>query len=163
MPQSTWQAITDRIVAQLGTITGIGRVWNRTRLGFDESSILGFATDEIGGEQKLRLWMVHLEVPAASKWSEAGGHAQWDRNAVIEGFLQVEDEDTSELAAIALGESVIRTLNTDVRTTRLGETVLWGGPATFPNGHRPGQATQFAFVVCHYVVVHLPVHTLESP
>jgi len=163
MPQSTWQAITDRIVAQMVTVTGIGRVWNRSRLMFDEASLLEHATDEIGGERKLRMWTVHLESPANSAWSDSGGNAQWDRMAVIEGFLQMEADDDPELKAVALGEAVIRVLNTDVRTTKLGGTVLWGGPATFPSGHHPGAATQYAFIVCHNVVVHLPLHTVESP
>lgn len=163
MPQSSWQAITDRIVAQMATITGIGRVWNRTRLLFDEASILEHATDEIGGERRLRMWRVGLEVPRASTWSESGGHAQWNRQALIEGYLQVEPEDQSELLAITLGESVIRTLNTDLRATKLGGTILWGGPATFPPGVRPGEARDFAFIVAHYIRVDVPLFTLESP
>lgn len=163
MTQSSWTAISNRIVAQLATIANIGRVHPRARLLTDMEQLLDESTVELGGERKLRMWMVHLEIARRSTWQDQGGNAEWDRLAVIEGFLQVEDENDSERTAIALGESVIRVLNTDVRATKLGGTVLWGGPASFPQAPRPAEVRQWGPVVAHYVRVELPLSTIESP
>jgi hypothetical protein len=159
--QSNWTAISDRIVSQLETIANIGRVHPRARLLRTAEDILEQAATELGGVQVLRMWQVHLETPDPSFWADQGGHAQWNRMAVIEGFLQLEDDNDSERNAIAFGEQVIRLLNTDVRTTRLGGTVLFGGPATFVQ--RPAEVRAFGFVICHYIRIHLPLSTTESP
>jgi hypothetical protein len=161
MPQSTWTAISDRIVNRIATVANVGRVYSRARVLRTADDIVEHAALELGGVQTLRMWMVHLETPERSSWADQGGHAQWNRVAVIEGFLQLEDSNDSERTSIALGEQIIRVLNTDVRTTKLGATVLFGGPATFFG--RPGEIRAFGFVVAHYVVVQLPLSTVESP
>ncbi|MGQ0671237.1 MAG: hypothetical protein ACT4PO_16515 [Actinomycetota bacterium] len=160
MAQTTWQAIADRIVNRLGTVANIGRVYNRTRLVGSQKDIEEIATSEVGGEDRLRVWMVHLEAPAKGASWEASGTAQWNRLAVIEGFLQLEDEASSEHQAIALGELVIRALNTDVWNTRLNSTVQGGGPAAFAG--RAGEPRFFGFVVAHYVRIELPLFTIET-
>jgi hypothetical protein len=160
VPQSSWTAASDRIVAQIKTVTNVGRVYGRARLLRTKDDIVEHAALELGGKKTLRMWMVHLETPERSFWADQGGHAQWDRLAVIEGFLQLEDKNDSERTAIAIGEQIIRTLNTDVRT-KLGGTVLFGGPATFVG--RPGEIRAFGFVVAHYCRIDLPLSATESP
>jgi hypothetical protein len=163
MPQSSWTAISDRIVARIKTVANVGRVHSRARLLRTADDITEHAALELGGVQVLRMWMLHLETPQRAFWADQGGHTQWDRMAVVEGFLQVEDENDSERTAIALGEQIIRVLNTDARTTRLGGTVLAAGPATFAPSPRPGEIRAFGFVVCHYIRLELPMFTTESP
>jgi hypothetical protein len=160
MTQSSWQAIVDRVVELLTPIPDIGLVYDRLRLVMTKDDVDKVFT-VVSGEDRLRAWMVHLETGRSSSWQEAGGSVDWNRRAVIEGFLQYEDEGASELAAVALGETIIRTLNADVRETKLGGTVLWGGPADFVG--RPGEPRSFAFVFCSYVSISLPLFTIESP
>lgn len=162
MTQSSWSAISDRIAAQMATITNIGRVWRYTRVVTDEGTFADVMTAELGDERRLRAWMIHPEVARVNTWAEQSGTTQFNRTAVIEGFFQVEDDADSERVAVGFGEAVIRVLNTDVRTTRLGATVLSGGPATFPSGHRPGEPRVFAFVLAHYVRVELPLWSLDT-
>jgi len=160
---STWAAICDRVVAQLNTIANIGKVHDHTRLITSTDDFVAAMTTDVGGEQKIRAWMIHEEIPKVATWEDQGGNAAWDRLVVCEGFLQLEDASSSERTAIALAELVIRALNTDVRTTKLGGTVLSGGPAGFPNGHRPGEPRIWGPLVCNYIRVDLPVFTIESP
>ncbi|MFL5736660.1 MAG: hypothetical protein ACJ76P_04905 [Actinomycetota bacterium] len=160
MTQSSWEAIVARIVDRMKTIPDIGLVYDRVRLVTTQDDVDKVFTT-ISGETRLRAWMVHLETGRSSTWQEAGGSADWNRRAVIEGFLQYEDATSSANTAIGLGESVIRTLNSDLRATKLGGTILGGGPADFV-GH-PAEPRTFGFVLASYVSISCPLMTIESP
>lgn len=157
MAQSSWSAVVARLKAQLETITGIGRVHDRLRLAANEERFNELALSEIGGEDRARMWMIRLERMETS-FADASGSLQWNRVALIEGFLQIEDANSSEHTATALAESICRTLAADLQATKLGATVLSGGPP----GIMVNEPRIFVFVPCHYVRIEMPVLSIEQ-
>ena len=153
---STWEAIVARIVAQMNTITDIGRVHDSIRLTFDTEGWVGTSVATIGGEKKARVWMVRLEANDTKRADQSS--MQWNQRAVIEGYLQVEADGAGEKTAIALSEQIIRTLAADLWSTRLNNTVLTGKPPKLED-NRP---QFFGFVGAHYVRLVMELTTIEQ-
>ncbi|HXF71709.1 MAG TPA: hypothetical protein VNO79_03760 [Actinomycetota bacterium] len=156
MPTSSWDAVVARIVAQMRTIAGIGVVSDQARL-LDHADRLEELLSLIGGERRLRAWFVSLARMRTGPAS-AGPDMDWTREVRIEGFVQFEDGQGSEKLAISLAESVIRTLHDDLRATKLGGTVLSGGPGSIVDT----TPRLFGGLVCSYVQIVFPVHTVET-
>jgi hypothetical protein len=159
--QSSWSAIAARIVAQIQTVPKIGNVYDRLRLATADNSIDAIISASIDGEPRARVWMVTMG-RQDTKFEDAGGSMQWDRTAVIEGFLQIEDANDSATMAVGLAEAIIRVLATDVRTKQsnglyLGGTVLTGKPPRITTN----ELRVFFAVACHYIRVEMPLTTLE--
>jgi len=157
MAQSNWSAIVARIVAQMQTISEIGQVYKGLRLVRSEQDFLDLATAELAGETRERMWMVRLEA-MPSQWADASGSLKWNRRALIEGFLQFENDGSSEETGLSLGESIIRTLATDLRSTKLNSTVLSGHPPSLD----ANEPRVFVFVLAHYVRLTMPLLTIEQ-
>lgn len=158
MPQSTWDAVVARVKAQVETVADVGNVHDRLRLAVDERQFEAAIYATIGAERKLRAWYIDLrEMPTQP--SAADGTMQWSRNVTIEGFLSFEDASGSDKTAVALAESIIRTLWSDLRATKLGGTVLTGKPGRIADKN----PRNFAGVVCSYVRVEMPLESIETP
>jgi hypothetical protein len=157
MPQSNWTAIVARIVSQIRTIANIGVVHEGRRLIVSEAALLEQAIAEIGGESRLRMWTVHLE-GMPSTWADASGSLKWKRKAVVEGFLQFEADGASEKAGLALAESIIRTLATDLDGTKLNSTVLSGDPPSLETN----EPRLYGPVLAHFVRLTMPLLTIEQ-
>ncbi len=161
MTQSSWAAIAARIVTDIQTVPDVGNVFDRLRLATAEQTMADIITATIGGEPRARVWMVTMgRIDTA--FADASGAMQWDRGAVIEGFLQIEDANDSAGAAMALAEGIIRVLATDVRTRQsnglyLGGTVLSGKPPKLVTN----DLRIFFGVGCHYVRLEMPLMTIE--
>jgi hypothetical protein len=156
MAQSSWSAIVARIVAQIQTIADVGQVHDRRRLVKTESEFIGISGVAIGGVQQARMWQVFLESMGAS-FADASGALKWNRVAVIHGFLQLEDANSSETTAITLAESICRTLSNDLQATKLGGTVLSGAPARIIVAE-----PRFLLIVeCNFVRIEMPLLTIE--
>jgi hypothetical protein len=156
--QSNWTAVVSRVVSQMQAITDIGNVFNRLKLVTDDDSANAIMDATLStGEQKPRVWMVHLGA-MKSKWAESSGTLDWKRTVVIEGFLAFEDSGASELVAMSLAESVIRALAADFRATKLGGTVLDAQPPELLNS----EPRLFGFVLAHYIQISMVVQTVEQ-
>lgn len=154
MAQSSWTTIVSRIRAQMEAVTSIGLVHDELKLATTEEEINSIAKVTADGEDRLRVWMIHLEdMPSA--WADQSGNEEWRRGVVIEGFLQFEPG--VEKTALGLAEAVIRKLDTDVRVTKLNGAVLAGGPCSLA----ANEARILGFVLMQYVRIHLPVTTIE--
>lgn len=158
MTQSSWSAIVDRVEAQMLTVASIGKVHDYQRYVLGEVKLDSIGISAIGGEDRFRVWMITLG-RMDTKPEDQAGDMQWNRLIQIDGYVQIEDANTSEQTTIALAESVIRTLWNDVRTTRFNNTVLFG---------KPGQIVSlvpefFSMVACHHVRITMPIQTLDSP
>jgi hypothetical protein len=157
MATTNWTAVVARIKAQMETITNIGQVHDRRRLMTKREEFDAQALADINGEKRTRFWMISLS-RMDDAFLDSGGSLRWDREAVIEGILQLEDVNSSELTADALAESVCRTLATDLRTTKLNGTVLTGRPPRI----EVNEPRFFVFVVAHYIRIVFPLISVEQ-
>lgn len=158
MAQSTWASVVARVKAQIETVANIGLVHDRLRLAVEEADVAAVMYATIDGEKRLRSWYVHLGTMPAEAL-ESSGSMKWNRVVQVEGFLQFEDAAGSEKTALALAESVIRTLWNDLRTTKLNGTVLAGKPPQIVDA----QPRSFGGVVVSYVRLEMPVVSIETP
>jgi hypothetical protein len=156
MPTSNWTAVVARIVAEISTITDIGQVHDRIRPVWDSDTFNAVALAQIGNENKARMWMVHLEGMDTS-FADASGALKWNRQAVVEGFLQIEDASSSELNATDFVEQIIRILAADLQSTKLNGAVLSGAPPKLEKN----EPRFFGFVACHYIRISMPLLTIE--
>lgn len=156
MPQSTWAAIVARVIERMKTVPGVGRVHEGDRLIKEAAQMEALALVDVDGERRFRMWTVNLASGPAD-WEDSGGTVRWDRAIRIRGYLQFEDG--SAATPIALAEAIQRTLDTDIRTTKLNGTVLFGGPCEL----RANEPRMFGPMLCHYIEIACPVTTLESP
>lgn len=156
MAESTWEAIVARIVDRMQTIADIGLVYDSLKLAFDKEAWLAAAVANVGGQDKARMWTVRLEALNAKAADQSS--MQWDRQAVIEGYLQIESGGATEKLAIALTEKIIRTLWNDLRLTKLNNTVLWGKPPQLLSN----TPQFFGFVAAHYIRLVMPLGTIEQ-
>lgn len=152
--------IVARVVALMGPIADIGRVHDRLlllRKGTETFEQQAQVT--IGGVQRVRVWYVHLgQMPTSPQ--DAAGTMQWDRMIEIEGFFDFDNDGaSSEATAVALAETVIRTLWADARTTSLGGTILFAKPGRIVDTN----PRSFAGVICSYVRIEMPITTIELP
>lgn len=157
MPQSNWNAILARLKAQMDTVASVGLVHEELQLATTDEQLAALGKVTIDGEDKIRMWWVHLDA-MPSKWTEAGGFVDWNRQVVIEGFLQFEGTASAKTAN-ALAESIIRKLNTDIESTRLNQTILLGGPCSL----LANEPRIITFLLVHYVRIEIPLLTIESP
>lgn len=158
MTTSQWSAISARIVAQMLTISQIGKVWDRKRLAKTQDEIAEIAFAQIEGEQKLRTWNVTCPRMPTSKREDQGGALYWERTALIEGWSQLEDPNDSENDFAGIVEQVIRTIATDEWQTRLGGTILAGTPPKLMKF----EPIFYGFVVCHYARLEAVLSTIEG-
>lgn len=155
MTQSSWSSIVARAVSQVSAVAGIGNVHEGHKLLARPEDVENFAIFEVDGERRFRMWTVQLG-PVTSEWEDQAGNARWSRLLVVEGMLQFEDG--SEATTVALAEKVMRTLNADVRSTRLNGLILYGGPCVL----RTNEPRMFGMLLAHFVRVECPLSTLES-
>lgn len=155
MPVSTWTAIVARVKAQLESVPNIGHVHDGHRLVTTAAALDEVGISDIEGERRFRMWTITLaSVP--SVWEDQSGIVKWTRLIVVEGYLQFEDG--SQVDPTNLAELVMRKLDTDVRTTRLNDLILFGGPCSL----RTNEPRQFGPILCNYCKVECPVVTLET-
>jgi hypothetical protein len=149
--------VVARIVAQMQGIANIGQVYDRRRLMMDKETFQSLAIATIGGEDKARVWLVHLG-RMEDEFADASGSLRWERAAIIEGILQIEDANDSESTAIALAETITKTLAADLQATKLGGTVLSGRPPRLEEN----EPRFFVFVFAHYLKIVFPLITIEQ-
>lgn len=157
MPQSNWNAILARLKAQMDTVANVGLVHEELQLATTDEQLAALGKVSIDSEDKIRMWWIHLDA-MPSKWTEAGGSVDWNRQVVIEGFLQFEGTASAKTAT-SLTESIIRKLNADIRTTKLNGTILTGSPCSL----MANEPRIFTFLLVHYVRIEIAVFTVESP
>lgn len=159
MTQSNWTAVTARIKDRMETVANVGKVHDHLELATTADQLKTVGAISLNGQKRIRLWMVHLEA-MPSKWSEAGGVADWQRTVLLEGFFQFEADGAAEKAALAIAEAVMRTLNTDLAAKpSLGGTVLSGGPTSL----QANEPRAFGPLLVHYVRIAVPLFTIETP
>jgi len=155
---SSWTDVVARLVNRIGTVANVGKVHDRMRLVADADAYDAIAKATIDGEDTFRLWMVHLD-RMDSKWEAVNaGLVDWNRVAVTEGFLLLEDAAKTEHTATALAESIIRAIDGDIRTTKLNSTILSGGPTRLA----ANEPRIFGFVICHFVRLETPLMAIEQ-
>jgi hypothetical protein len=147
-----WNALVARAVAQIQTITDIGNVYDRLRFPGKDAGFEDIVGATIGGEKKLRVWMVSIGADDAG-YADSSGRLEWPTSITIEGFLQLEDGADSQAIALSLAQSIVRTLAADYRATRLGDTVLTAKPPKLTANELRG----FAGLATHYVKLTMPV------
>lgn len=156
MTLSTWDAVTNRLVAQIQTVADVGLVYKGIRLITSEADLHDIAITRVAGEDRIRMWWVHLESMEDS-FADASGSLKWNRRSVVEGFLQWE-AGASEKTGLSLAESICRTLATDLRATKLNSTVLSGAPPAI----EANEPRILAMVLVHYVRLTMPLLTIEQ-
>jgi len=155
---SAWAAIVARIVAKMNEVPNIGLVHDSTRLAMSEQDFLGWARVDIGGDARIRTWMVTMEDVPEVSWATLDGMVDWTRRASIKGLFQVEDAQGSESTAMALAEAVCAKLDTDLAATRLAGTVSFGGPCRIIHN----EPRLFSFVLAHYIEIELALKTTDQ-
>lgn len=144
-------AVKTRIVAQILTVSGIDKVYNRMRNLADDSVKKDELSDTDG---RIHVWMVTRE---SSRWQDLAQNQVTNQRRdqlVIHGFYAVRDSDDSEAAFDALIESVMTAINADRRaSSKLGDTVANGEPPSLRlQDHR-----MYANTLCHHAEIVLPV------
>lgn len=153
---SSTDAVIDRVVEQMQTIANIGIVHARLRLAVKGQDVASLFVSDIGGQPVLRAWLVHLGRLQAEQ-ADSGGRQDWNRSILIEGHSEFDD-DGSEGELVDLAEKVNRVLWTDAQSTKLDGTILFARPPSI----EANEPRYFAGVVCSYVRLAMPVHTLEA-
>jgi hypothetical protein len=154
---SAWAPIVARIVDRMQTVPNVGLVHDSIRLAMSEDDFFSWARVDVGGEERIRAWMITVEEVQTS-WATHDGLVDWDRRVTIRGHFQLEDGADSENGAMAIAEAVCAVLDSDIAATKLSGSVRFGGPCRITRN----EPRLLSFVLCHYIEIELPIQTTEQ-